>query len=181
MADDFTSIDYLINGNLRQQQAYKVLTTHRIMERLASYQPILVGTIPLAIDIESSDLDIVCCNPDPMVFSTHLADSFAHYERFIIETKSFKERTTVICRFIVEDFPVEIFGQDVPSTQQEAFIHLMNEKLILLQHGPEFRKEITRLKKAGMKTEPAFALLLGLQGDPYQAMLRINSNSSTEA
>jgi hypothetical protein len=87
MAPDFTSIDYLSIGNPRQQEVYKVLTTYRIMERLECYQPILVGTIPLSIDIESSDLDIVCCSPEPTAFSAHLTGAFAQYEQFKIETK----------------------------------------------------------------------------------------------
>jgi hypothetical protein len=91
-----------------------------------------------------------------------------------------KERATVICRFVVDYFPVEIFGQDVPSTEQEAFIHLVNENRILLQHGPEFRRKVTRLKKGGMKTEPAFAQLLGLPGDPYQAMLQFKADPLTD-
>jgi hypothetical protein len=181
MAPDFTSIDYLVSGNLRQQKAYEILTTHRIMELLGSYSPILVGTIPLGIDIESSDLDIVCFTPDPTVFSAHLTDAFAHCSKFAIGTKSVKKRPTVICRFTIESFPVEIFGQDVPSTEQDSFIHLVNENLILLQNGPEFKIEITRLKRAGMKTEPAFAQLLGLQGDPYEALLQFKADTSTTA
>lgn len=43
-----------------QQKAYQVITDHAILEKLAQYNPILVGTIPINIDIEESDLDIIC-------------------------------------------------------------------------------------------------------------------------
>jgi hypothetical protein len=56
----FDTIDYLKTGNARQQRAYDVLTNHRILAQLAPFSPVLVGTIPINIDIESSDLDVIC-------------------------------------------------------------------------------------------------------------------------
>jgi hypothetical protein len=57
---DFTTIDYLKNGNAKQRRAYEVLTKHKLFEKLKYYPPILAGTIPIEIDIEGSDLDIIC-------------------------------------------------------------------------------------------------------------------------
>ena len=37
--------------------------------------------------------------------------------------------------------------------------------------GPAFKEQIRGLKRNGLKTEPAFAKLLGLNGDPYRAVL----------
>jgi hypothetical protein len=42
----------------------------------------------------------------------------------------------------------------------------------LAQHGERFKNEVIKLKKQGIKTEPAFASLLGLPGDPYGALLK---------
>jgi hypothetical protein len=41
--------------------------------------------------------------------------------------------------------------------------------------GPDFRNGIIALKKQGIKTEPAFARMLGLSGDPYRAVLAIEN------
>ena len=57
---DFTTIDYLENGNEKQKRAYKVLSKYQIFEKLKDYSPILAVTIPIEIDIEGSDLDIIC-------------------------------------------------------------------------------------------------------------------------
>ena len=57
---NFLDISYLKSGNERQKKAYHVLTDNNILEKLAFYHPILVGTIPININIESSDLDIIC-------------------------------------------------------------------------------------------------------------------------
>lgn len=50
---------------------------------------------------------------------------------------------------------------------------MLIEHQILLEKGESFRQEIISLKKQGIKTEPAFAQLLGLSGDPYEAILRL--------
>ena len=44
----------------------------------------------------------------------------------------------------------------------------------LLRHGgPEVRHKIRQLKGQGLKTEPAFAAVFGLPGDPYQTLLAL--------
>jgi hypothetical protein len=55
--------------------------------------------------------------------------------------------------------------------EQVAYRHMVVEWNILAANDDNFRGEIIRLKKSGMKTEPAFAQLLQLDGDPYQALL----------
>ena len=46
----------------------------------------------------------------------------------------------------------------------------MAERRLLDLGGPYFREAILTLRNRGMKTEPAFASVLGLAGDPYVAM-----------
>ena len=57
---DFKDIEYLKEGNTRKQRSYEILKKINIFNLLSKYNPILVGTIPIDIDIENSDLDIVC-------------------------------------------------------------------------------------------------------------------------
>ena len=76
-----------------------------------------------------------------------------------------------MANFTLEDFEIEIFGQNRPSREQEAFRHLLIEDEILESKDETFRAEIIKLKKQGFKTEPAFAKLLKLKGDPYLALL----------
>ncbi len=78
-----------------------------------------------------------------------------------------------MCSFNVGEFEVEIFGQNIPSKQQNAYLHLLVEHQILQQQGEDFRRNIIALKKIGYKTEPAFAKLLELKGNPYQALLEL--------
>lgn len=164
--------------NLHQHEAFQLLQSHRIMEILSDFQPIVTGTFPLGINIETSDIDIICCSSDLGAFSKMLHHCFGHYPSFQAAEKRIANHQTVVGQFKLETFTVEIFAQDRPSKQQESYIHMENERRILAARGPAFREEIIKLKRSGMKTEPAFAYLLGLKGDPYELMLHINDEST---
>lgn len=169
MAIDFTDISYLKAGTPLQQQAYNVLIQHQIMEKLVAYTPLLCGTIPINIAINGSDLDIICQWQNKETFITDLTTLFAEQDDFSIwENKAID---AVIASFICNGFPIEVFGQSTPTTEQNAYLHMVIEHKILMQQGEAFRNEIIILKQQGYKTEPAFAKLLGLEGDPYTALL----------
>lgn len=168
---EFESIDYLNKGSQLQKEAHKFLTENRVMEKLANFQPLLVGTIPIDIAIKDSDLDIVCLFEDKQVFKDDIQKHFSNYPQFSMMEKIFQDEPTVIVRFMMDNFPVEIFAQSIPSNQQIAFQHMLIEHEVLTDRGEEFRMEIIRLKESGIKTEPAFIQLLNLKGDPYQALL----------
>lgn len=168
---NFKSIDYLKNGSQLQKEAHKALAENRAMEKLANFQPLLVGTIPIDIAIKDSDLDIVCSFEDKEVFKEEIQGNFSNYPQFSMMEKIFQDEPTVIVRFMMDNFPVEIFAQNKLSFQQMAFQHMLIEHEVLTDRGEEFRKEIIRLKESGLKTEPAFALLLNFKGDPFQALL----------
>ncbi|WP_375579238.1 DUF4269 domain-containing protein [Marivirga tractuosa] len=168
---NFQSIDYLKNGSQHQKEAYEVLAENKVMEKLANFQPLLVGTIPIDIAIKDSDLDIVCSFEDKQVFKDDIQKHFSNYPQFSIMEKIFQDEPTVIIRFKLDTFPVEIFAQNIPSNQQIAFQHMLIEYDVLNARSEDFKKEIISLKESGMKTEPAFAQLLNLKGDPYQTLL----------
>ncbi|MFQ5853604.1 MAG: DUF4269 domain-containing protein, partial [Candidatus Binatia bacterium] len=69
-------ISYLANGTERQREVYRVLNALRIFEILSDYTPILVGTIPLDIDVETSDLDIICEVHDRPTFERQVKSAF---------------------------------------------------------------------------------------------------------
>jgi hypothetical protein len=166
---DFTNISYLQSGTPLQQRAYNVLSEYGIMEKLTPYDPLLCGTIPINISVDGSDLDIICQWQNKDLFIAHLIALFSGYERFCIWENEAIE--AVVASFVCKGIPVEIFGQDIPAINQNAYRHMMVEYKILMQHGETFRREIIALKEQGYKTEPAFAKLLALEGDPYVALL----------
>ncbi|RYY54890.1 MAG: DUF4269 domain-containing protein [Chitinophagaceae bacterium] len=59
----------------------------------------------------------------------------------------------------------------VPVREQMGYRHLLAEAAILEKKGKDFRGKIILLQGAGLKIELAFCQILGLERDPYLAML----------
>ena len=171
MAIDFTKIDYLAHGSLVQQGAYRLLLRHKLFDRLAPFDPVLAGTFPLDLVVKGSDLDVLCCFDDAARFASEVVLRFGHEAGFSIQSTLIDAQQTVVANFSLESYPIEIFGQSVPVTDQQAFRHLLIEYALLVRHGESFKERVLQRKRKGIKTEPAFAELLGLEGDPYQALL----------
>lgn len=147
------------------------------MEVLKPYGAVLAGTIPLGIDIESSDLDVICQVFDFNAFVEFLRENFGQYEDFTIR---YLDADRLVCGFFEEDEEVEIYGSPIPSQHTNGFRHMVVEARLLNVLGGQFRNKVVALRKQGMKTEPAFAWLLGLQGDPYDEILRLEAYSEEE-
>lgn len=168
---DFTNIEYLKTGNPRQIQAYKTLTQNKVLEFLSEFDPILVGTIPINIDIENSDLDIVCYWKNKTEFIDKASATFKNKSEFKIQEITINEHESVIANFKINDFEIELFGQNIPTKDQNGYKHMIIEHQILESKGENFRLEIINLKQNGYKTEPAFGKLLGLKSNPYLELL----------
>ena len=172
---DFTKLDYLKSGSQKQKRVYDVLTKYRIFEKLKDFSPILAGTIPIEIDIDGSDLDIICEIDlrfeedflDEMMFSKIVPiEVDVKVENMIVNNEK-----CIVLSFMLEEFPIEIFGQNKPTIEQNAYRHMIAEYKILQEKGEEFKQKIIELKKKGMKTEPAFGLLMNLE-NPYEDLLK---------
>jgi hypothetical protein len=172
---DFTNPDYLQHGTVRQQRAFAVLRHHRVFEILEPFDPVLTGTIPINIDIATSDLDIIGCFTDQALFSATVLNAFSSMQDFRLKEFQHNNIPTTVANFILDDFPVELFAQPVPVREQHAYRHMLIEHRLLQEKGEAFRNEIIALKLKGYKTEPAFAHILGLGGDPYEALLQLDS------
>ena len=171
MSPDWRDYSYLANGSLRQQAAYETLNGLRIGAVLRAYSPVLAGTIPLGVDVDESDLDIICEAHDVTAFARRLKRAFHHYPDFAIKKTEVDGLPTVIARFTSGDFVVEVFGQPRPVREQHAFRHMLVEARLLVMGGPSSADAVRKLKRQGLKTEPAFAQVFALEGDPYRALL----------
>ena len=65
--------------------------------------------------------------------------------------------------------PVNLFVSPDKSLAERAVRH--REIQMALRNYPSLMEKARALKAKGMKTEPAFASALGLEGDPYEVML----------
>ncbi len=168
---DWRDITYLKRGNHRQRQAWTALHSLNLPVALADYAPVLAGTIPLGIDIYGSDLDILCQAADLEGLAAQVRQLFGGRTGFTAQIKPIRGQRSLVAEFEHAGFPIQIFAQNTPVERQNAYRHLLVEYRLLETGGDPMREAIRELKLDGLKTEPAFAQLLGLEGDPYQALL----------
>ncbi|MGE7881749.1 DUF4269 domain-containing protein [Bacillus sp. NPDC094077] len=166
----FTSITYLQSGNDKQQKVYDVLNKLNIMEDLSLYSPVLCGTIPLRIDTPQSDLDIVMEVHNFNAFEQEMRSLYSSYEGFKIKKKKIKNTESIKVNFKFKGFEFELFAQPKPVRNQNAYKHMIVEYMLLMQY-PHIREEVIHLKENGLKTEPAFAHVLKIDGDPYEELI----------
>jgi hypothetical protein len=167
----FSDIEYLSLGNQRQSEAYNLLTEIRLFEILLEYTPILVGTIPIDIDIPSSDLDIICEVHDFKKFKELLEECFREMYNFSLSFRTVNEVPRIVCNFKYKGWVFEIFGQSIPTQKQNGYRHMIIENRILKILGDKSNEWVRDLKKSGLKTEPAFGKLLKIEGNPYEILL----------
>jgi hypothetical protein len=86
----------------------------------------------------------------------------------------------VIARFRAARLPVEVFGQPLPIDRQRGYRHLLVEARLLAGGGAALRSAVTTERRAGLKTEPAFARALGLDGDPYERLWTLSWREDDE-
>ncbi|GAB3737810.1 DUF4269 domain-containing protein [Hymenobacter agri] len=179
---DFTTLRYLHHGNRRQQRAHAILTALGLWTVLADFLPVLAGTIPLDIDIPGSDLDVLCEVPtiETQRFIELLQKHYGHRAGFRLTQPVINGKASIICNFRYWNREIEVFGQAVSTARQNGYRHLLVEASVLAAGGEEWRRAVRQLKKQGLKTEPAFANLLQLSGDPYVALLELEGKTIAE-
>ncbi len=173
---DFTSIEYLRSGNAKQQHCYTLLQELGIFEKLKVYAPLLTGTIPIGIDTDISDLDIICEAHCYETFDREVEQYFGNEAKFAIT----KPKTSTCIGFWYKGMEVEIYANSTPAILQNAYRHMLVEYRLLNLFGESFKKKIIELKQSGLKTEPAFAKLLSVNGNPYDGLLTFEQLTDEE-
>lgn len=169
------NLSYLLAGNPAQREVYHLLNKYKLMQLLELYQPTLVGTLPIGIHVENSDLDIICEVRDFVRFEALAEVNFQRYPGYERARRQVAGIWRVKVNFQLEDWPVEIFGQQRAVVEQNGYRHMVLEDRLLRLYGEEFRQQIIALKREGLKTEPAFAKLMQLEGDPYNRLLELET------
>lgn len=178
MPDEFHKFftpDYLTQGNKRQRESYCVITQLQIFELLKNYTPFLAGTIPINIDVPDSDLDILCCACNFTELDNVVTANFSALHAFKSEICD----NYYIANFEYDNYKIEIYAETTPVQLQRAYRHMIIEHRIIEALGENFRQAIVNLKLNGMKTEPAFGKLLGLN-NPYNDLLDLYEYSNDE-
>ena len=143
-----------------------------ILSKLAPWQPMISGSIPIGVHLEKSDLDILLFSESPGLAKIVITDVLKEIGSISwIESEGsageFWGRLTTGPRI------VELFISDQPVLDQRSHRHLLTEYLYLVKHGQALRDQVKAMKMSGASTEEAFARALGVSGDPYQKLIYI--------
>ena len=141
---------------------------HRLLERLAPYTPTLIGTPPLGIDVEGSDIDIAC-SATLDEFAGYLRTEFSSEAQFGLRRLTSREQQAVCADWYLDGWRIEVFAQACPLAEQWGVRHFVVERR-LLDLRPTLKPLVVVRKQQGLNTEAAFADVLGLEGDPFVAV-----------
>jgi len=166
-------IDTMIDKKI---SAKRTIDDIEILHVLRNYQPEVVSTIFADLDIESSDIDIVCCHSNVQEFEAVYSSAFSlmqSYEFWIRED-------CIIGRFCYGGFVVEVYSSTTPVQLQAGYRHFQMMKRLSKFGGKSFSDQVRALKLSGLKTEAAICRVLSLPGDPYKAVLDLEIWSEKE-
>ena len=145
-----------------------------LLDALACFDPHVAGTPPLGLDLPDSDIDVICHAADARVFANAVWAFAGDFEAFSIHQWT-EDGRPVVATFRVHGWPVELFGDARLVAQQPGWRHFEIERRLLALGGDDLRVAVMRRRHDGLKTEPAFADVLRLEGDPYFALLELET------
>ncbi|WP_429116152.1 DUF4269 domain-containing protein [Aeromonas veronii] len=183
-------LDYLAHGNPRQRSAHALLTAG-VWDELAAQcaDMALVSTLAIGLDRPGSDLDILCQHPDPAEFAAMLEAqgwqasakdenvwllerTFSCLDQHSADSDSDKSEA---------NWPLELYVTPAPIETLHGWRHLTLMAALLERFGDAFYQEVLRLRlEEGLKGEAAMCRLLGLAGDPYEALLTLEGRNLAE-
>ncbi|MFU1547292.1 DUF4269 domain-containing protein [Aeromonas veronii] len=183
-------LDYLAHGNPRQRSAHALLTAGVWDELAAQCADLaLVSTLAIGLDRPGSDLDILCQHPDPAEFAATFAEqgwqaSAKDENVWLLErTLSCLDRHCADSGSDKSDasWPLELYVTPAPIETLNGWRHLTLMAALLERFGDAFYREVLRLRlEEGLKGEAAMCRLLGLEGDPYEALLTLEGCNLAE-
>lgn len=143
-----------------------------VMSILASFDPRIAGTLPLGLSKPESDIDILCHAFDVDAFAAAIWGAFSRERHFALRQWIAGERP-IVASFEAYGWPFELFGHPSPVSSQAGWRHFDAERRLLTLGGADLQNAVMAARSRGLKTEEAFAVVLGLEGDPYCAMLDV--------
>jgi hypothetical protein len=151
-----------------------------ILSSLSLFNPLIAGTFPLGINTANSDVDILISGSNLAYIKDYLIQQFSMNDKFQLNEISVFNEPTVLASFDFDGITFEIFCQRIESVRQSGYLHFLIEERLLKIGGQDFLEKIKDLRNQGLKTEPAFAKALNLQGDPYAQLLNLQNLSEEQ-
>ncbi|WP_439836507.1 DUF4269 domain-containing protein [Aeromonas enteropelogenes] len=175
-APNWRSLDYLAHGNPRQRSSHALLTAGlwaRLQELCSDVA--MVSTLAIGLDRPGSDLDILCQHPLPAQLAAQLRE-----QGWQASDKG--EGIWLLERLFAgpdgHSWPVELYVTPAAVETLNGWRHLTLMAALLAHFGDDFYQTVLRLRlEEGLKGEAAICRLLGLAGNPYEALLTLEGRN----
>lgn len=159
---------------------FSALTESKILKKLKTFNPLIAGTFPLNVHVTGSDVDVLVSNADLDFMKRKIIEELGEFSNFQCRDLLVDGEPTVLASCSCQGISFEIFGQRTASVKQRGYLHFLVEERLLKVGGTSFAEKVQSARQKGLKTEPAFAKVLGLPGDPYKELLNIQKKSHAE-
>lgn len=157
-----------------QSSLFSAIKSSNILKDLKPFNPIVVGTFPLGLHMEHSDVDVALSHTNLQEVQETCLKCYSHLPGFQMHTACILERDRLVVRFQWEGIAFELFAQTQPTFSQNGYRHMIIEERLLKVGGSEFFERVLSLRKQGLKTEPAFAEAMDLKDpDAYAGLLAL--------
>lgn len=160
---------------------WNAIQQSQVLEIFRNFNPLIAGTFPLGINNSDSDVDIVVelNNRESFLQLCH-HHLINHNQYQLKEFTAIDGLPTILVTFEFQNVPFEIFAQTRPTTRQKAYLHFLIEERLLKLGGFRFRSLVQNHRGSGLKTEPAFAKALNIVDEPYEALLNLQKESTSQ-
>ncbi|MBN8234138.1 DUF4269 domain-containing protein [Halobacillus kuroshimensis] len=163
-------MDLLRNGSEKQRHVLRLFQELNIAAQFKENHPVICGTIPLGIDLDESDVDVIMQAKDLSLLIKKWKCLYGDFSNFKTAEKYIRGRKIAKANFRYGGLEWELFAQNQPVTEQNAWLHMFIEYCIL-REDPSLKLIILQKKKDGFSTEAAFCDQLEIEGDPYEGLL----------
>lgn len=175
----YLSLESVVNVE-KNPLVFNSLEELGILKTLKDFNPLVAGTFPLGLNTTDSDIDILIKVADFKEMKSILDREFSNCSDYKYSEEVIKGELSLVCSFIHHSIAYEVFGQKIHPLKQDGYRHFLIEERLLKNRDHSFFEKIKTLRLSGVKTEPAFAEVLDLHGNPYQALLDIQKKSNRE-
>ena len=165
---------HIRDGSPRQMKAYTTVYDElMIFLKLKAHDPMWVGSFPVGIDSDESDIDIVC-NPSSLrPFLRQVRSLYGDCDNFRLTWKAIERVPTVIARFTCGEFDLEIYGQPKPTANQAAVMFMLVAARLLAIGGEPAKARIQELKANGHSSAEALAIYFQIDTPaPYPTLVQ---------
>lgn len=108
-----------------KQEFASIVELSGILNVLEPFHPLWVGTVPIDVHIETSDIDIICLLEDGL--SEVIESKFGQEEGFYIQNSESK----LVAGFSYMKVPFGIFAEKIISQKQLGYLHMIAEANLL--------------------------------------------------